>query len=65
MVQKHENLFPDGMQTPTHSGQLYFVTFVEEASERLAVALLRSKADGFENLAIYCQRAEKDTGRLV
>ena len=53
------------MQTPALSGELYFVTFVDEALGRLAVALLRSKAEIFENFAVYRQRAEKDTGKTV
>ena len=53
------------MQTPTLSGELYFATFVDEASGRLAVALLCSKEEIFENFAVYRQRAEKDTGKAV
>ena len=53
------------MQTPALSGELYFVTFVDEALGRLAVALLRSKAEVFENFAIYRQHAENDTGKAV
>ena len=53
------------MQTPTLSGELYFVTFVDEASGWLTEALHRSKAEVFENFAVYRQRAEKDTGKAV
>ena len=53
------------LQTPTLSSEPYFVTFVVEVSGRLAVALLRSKAEVFENFAVYRQRAEKDTAKTV
>ena len=53
------------MQTPTPSGDRYFATFIDEASGRLAVALLRSKAEVFDNFVIYRRRAEKDTGKEI
>ena len=53
------------MKTPTLSGELYLITFVNEASGLLAVALLRSKAEVFENFAVYRQHAEKDTRKAV
>ena len=53
------------MQTPTLSGELYFVTFVDEALGRLAVTLLHLKAEVFKNFAVYCQHAEKETGKAV
>ena len=53
------------METPTLTGERYFVTFIDEASGRLAVSLMRSKADVLENFTAYRQRAEKDTGRQI
>ena len=53
------------MRTPTPSGERYFVTFIDEASGRLAVALLRSKGEVFDNFVIYRRRAEKDTGKAI
>ena len=53
------------METPTQSRERYFVTFIDEASGRLAVSLIRSKADVLENFVGYRQRAEKDTGMEI
>ena len=51
--------------TPTLTGERNFATFIDEASGRLAVSLLCSKADLLENIIAYRQRAEKDTGRQL
>ena len=53
------------MQTTTLSGERYFVTYVDEASGRIAVALLKEKGQALENFAAYRHRAEKDTGKNI
>ena len=53
------------MQTATITGERYFVTFVDEASGRIAVALLKEKHQVLENFKIYRRRAEKDTGKSI
>ena len=53
------------MQTPTTTGERYFVTFIDEASGRVAATLIRNKDEVLENFAVYRQRAEKDTGREI
>ena len=63
-----ENIHSDvcgPMETPTLTGERYFVTFIDEASGRLAVSQIRSKADVLDNFIAYRQRAEKDTGRQI
>ena len=51
------------MQAQTHSGERYFATFVDEASGRIAVALLKGKHQVLENFMVYRNRAEKETGK--
>ena len=53
------------MQTTTPSGERFFVTFIDVASGRLAVTLLRTKGEVFDNFIIFRRRAEKDTGRAI
>ena len=53
------------MQASTHSGDQYFVTFVDEASGRIAVALLIHKGHVLENFAKYRRRAETETGKNI
>lgn len=53
------------METPALTGERYFVTFIDEASGRLALSLIHSKADVLEKFIAYPQRAEKDTGRKI
>ena len=53
------------MQTATITGERYFVTFIDDASGRIAVALLKEKQQVLENFKIYCRRAEKDTGKSI
>ena len=53
------------MKTLALSGERYFTTFVDEASSRIAVALLTNKHQVLENFAIYRRRAEKDTGKNI
>ena len=53
------------MQVATPSGDHYFATFIDEASGRLAVALLRTKGEVFDNFIIYRRHAEKDTGKKI
>ena len=53
------------MQTTTHSGERYFVTFVDEALGRIAVSLLKEKHQVLENFATYRRRAEKETGKNI
>ena len=53
------------MQVATPSGDHYFATFIDEASGRLAVALLRTKAEVFDNVVIYRRRVEKVTGKEI
>ena len=63
-----ENIHSDvcgPMETPTLAGERYFVTFIDKASGRLAVSLIRSKADVLENFIAYRQQAEKETGRQI
>ena len=63
-----ENIHSDvcgPMETAAIDGERYFVTFIDEASGRLAVSLLHSKGDVFENFIAYRQRAEKDTGKEI
>ena len=63
-----ENIHSDicgPMQTATFANERYFVTFVDEASGRITVALLQSKAEAFENFVSYRNRAEKDTGKQI
>ena len=63
-----ENVHSDvcgSMETPAVSMERYFVTFIDEASGRLAVSLLHSKGHVFENPIAYRQRAEKDTGKEI
>ena len=53
------------MQTPTTTGERYFVTFIDEASGRVAATLIRNKDEVLANFAVYPQRAEKDTEREI
>lgn len=53
------------IETPALTGERYFVTFIDEASGRLAVSLLHGKGDVFENFVAYRQRAEKETGKEI
>ena len=63
-----ENIHSDicgPMQTATLAGERYFITFIDEASGRIAVTLLQSKAEAFENFESYRNRAENDTGKKI
>ena len=63
-----ENIHSDvcgPMETPAVNGERYFVTFIDEASGRLAISLLHRKRDVFENFIAYHQRAEKETGKEI
>ena len=63
-----ENIHSDicgPMQTATFTNERYFVTFVDEASGRIAVALWQNKAEAFEKFVSYRNRAEKDTGKQI
>ena len=53
------------MEPPAVRGERYFVTFIDEASGRLAISFLYSKGDVFENFITYRQRAEKETGKEI
>ena len=53
------------MQTATLSGEHYCVTFIDEASGRIAIALLWHKGEVFENFVAYRGRAEKETGKVI
>lgn len=53
------------MQTATHTGERYFVTFIDEASGWVAIASIQSKSEVFENFIAYKRRAEKDTGKEI
>ena len=63
-----ENIHSDvcgPMETTALTGERYFVTFIDEASGRLAVSLIYSKAEVLDNFIAYWHRAEKDTGRQI
>ena len=53
------------MQTPALTGERDFTTFIDEASECLAVALLKTKGEVFDNFVLYRQRVEEDTGKEI
>jgi hypothetical protein len=53
------------MQTVTLSGERYFTAFIDEASRRLAVALLKHEAKTFESFVMYGLPAEKNTGKRM
>ena len=63
-----ENIHSDicgPMQTATFTNKRYFVTFIDEASGRIAVALLQKKAEALDKIVSYRNRAEKDTGKQI
>lgn len=53
------------MQTSTHNGERYFVTFVDEASGRIALSLLQGKHQVLENFASYRHKAEREMGKNI
>ena len=53
------------MQTPGLSGERYFVTFIDEKSGRVSVALLKSKDGVLREFKSYRARAEKSSGRDI
>ena len=63
-----ENIHSDvygPMETPAVSGERYFVAFIDKTSGHLAMRLLHSKGDVFENLIAYRQQAEKEIGKEI
>lgn len=53
------------MRTPGLSGEKYFVTFIDEQSGRVSVALLKSKDSTLREFQSYRVRAEKSSGRDI
>ena len=53
------------MQTPGLDGERYFVTFIDEKSGRVSVALLSSKAGALTAFQCYRARAEKNSGKNI
>jgi len=43
----------------------YFVTFIDEMSERMAIALLKQKSEVFERFKEYQARVERETGNKI
>ena len=63
-----ENIHSDicgPMQTATFANEKHFITFVDEASGRIAVVLLQTKVEAFDNFVSYRNRAEKETGKTI
>ena len=53
------------MQTVGLSGEKYFITFIDEASGRISLSLLRTKDEALTAFQNYRMRAEKSSGKVV
>ena len=53
------------MQTIGLSGERYFITFIDEASGRVSLSLLRTKDEALTAFQVYRARAERTSGRQI
>ena len=53
------------MQTPTLTGERYFIDFTDEMSGRVSISLLTSKDEALGALQTYRARAEKTSGKEI
>jgi len=53
------------MQVTTLNGQRYFITFIDEMSGRVGIALLHRKSDAMTAFKGYQSRAERSSGKKI
>ena len=53
------------MKTPSHSGKLYFLTFIDDFSRMVFVYLLKYKSEAFTAFQEFRQMAEKQSGKQL
>jgi len=53
------------MQTTNLTGERYFITFIDEASSRVSLCLLKTKDGALSAFQAYRARAEKESGKEI